>query len=135
MSWTYTGDPSASKQDEVRFLLGDIKHTEQSLSDEEIMYLLSVNSDDAYMAASEAAGRMAVRYLGLSATTKKVGDLWLQKQYSAEADRYYELQRVLRTGRTAYDVGAPKYTDTSTNIFHVGMNDNPTSWNPRYGAW
>lgn len=123
MAWTYSGDPSASTSDEVRFLLGDVKETAQSLSDEEIAYLIGLNSGDAYLTAAEAAGRMAVRYLGLSATTKRVGDLSLSMDYANQAAAYKELQRVLRTGRTANDIGGPYWGDTSSNQFSVGMLD------------
>lgn len=123
MTWTYSGNPGSTKKDEVRFLLGDNKETAQSLSDEEIAYLLGLNSNDAYTTAAEGAGRMAVRYLGLSATTKRVGDLSLSHDYANQAAAYRELERILRAGRTAYDVGSPYMADTSSNQFSVGMLD------------
>lgn len=45
MAWTYTGDPGSSAKDEIRFILGDIDSTDPQLSDEEINYMLSQNSD------------------------------------------------------------------------------------------
>lgn len=36
MTWTYSGDPSASDKDNVRFMIGDTDTTEQLVTDEEI---------------------------------------------------------------------------------------------------
>lgn len=40
MSWTYSGDPSSSDLDAVRFCIGDTIETDQLLQDEEIQFLL-----------------------------------------------------------------------------------------------
>lgn len=42
MAWSYSGDPSTSKKDEVRFLIGDTNINQQILSDEEIEYMLKL---------------------------------------------------------------------------------------------
>lgn len=42
MAWTYSGNPSTSEKDAVRFEVGDIDITDQLLQDAEIMYSLSV---------------------------------------------------------------------------------------------
>lgn len=130
MSWSYSGDPSTSPRDETRFLLGDTVETARSLSDEEITFLLTRNGNDAYRTGAEAAGLLAVRYIGLSASMKKVGDLTLQTEYTSQAQAYFALEKKLLQGRTATSVGAPSFRDTSTNIFTVGMMDQ-TSTNPR----
>ncbi len=41
MAWTYTGDPSSSPKDEVRFLVGDTDDGDKLLRDEEITYALA----------------------------------------------------------------------------------------------
>lgn len=41
MSWSYSGNPSHSAKDAVRFLIGDTDETEKLLTDEEINYFLS----------------------------------------------------------------------------------------------
>lgn len=41
MTWNYSGDPSDSQLDEVRFLIGDTDTTDQLLQDAEINYLLT----------------------------------------------------------------------------------------------
>lgn len=41
MTWTYSGDPSASDRDAVRFEIGDTDTTDQQLSNEEIAFALT----------------------------------------------------------------------------------------------
>lgn len=40
MSWTYSGDPTASLLDECRFLIGDTDTNAPIMQDEEIQYLI-----------------------------------------------------------------------------------------------
>jgi hypothetical protein len=126
MAWSYSGNPADSTLDEVRFLLGDTVETAQSLTDEEIGYLTALNQDDAYRSAAEAADRMAVRFAGMSATTKRVGDLSLSTEYAQTAEHYYRLSEKLMRGRTAFAVGGPFMADDSPGIFSIGMHD--TGW-------
>lgn len=134
MSWTYTG-PSNSPRDEVRFLLGDTTQMDESLSNEELDYLLALD-EDTYLAAANAAEIMAAKYLKLSATTKKVGDLAISYNNSpVVADKLYKLAIRLRQGRySGQSTPTPRWVDDSDNIFWVGMNDNdgvtykPETW-------
>lgn len=128
MGWTYTGNPQDSDRDLVRFLLGDTVQTAQSLSDEELDYLLSVNTANsvvnAYRAGAEAAGILHTRYAGLSSTMKRVGDLTLQVHYGEQAQQYKALEAKLMRGRTAYDLGTgAQFFDTSANTFTMGQFD------------
>lgn len=41
MTWTYTGNPTASPLDAVRLLIGDTVEAEPLLSDEEVLYFLT----------------------------------------------------------------------------------------------
>jgi hypothetical protein len=41
MTWTYTGDPSNSDRDKVRFLIGDTNTADQLVTDEEIAWALT----------------------------------------------------------------------------------------------
>lgn len=91
MTWTYTGDPSVSDRDKVRFLIGDIVATaEATLSDEEIAYLLTTWAGDIYEAARNGCETLAARYTGKATTSKSVGDLSLSKDYSGAAMRFRE---------------------------------------------
>lgn len=40
MTWTYSGDPSSSPKDELRFLIGDTDMNDQLLQDEELDFIL-----------------------------------------------------------------------------------------------
>lgn len=51
MAGTYSGDPSNSPADRVRFFLGDTNPADMLLSDGEIAYLLAQSSGDAMRAA------------------------------------------------------------------------------------
>lgn len=91
MTWTYTGDPSVSPRDRVRFLVGDITQTaEATLNDEEIEYLLGEWGDDIYDAAEAGCLILAARYTGKATTSKSVGDLSLSKDYSGAATQFQE---------------------------------------------
>lgn len=62
MAWTYSGDPSNNDKDAVRFLIFDTDVSDQLLTDEEILYLLSVETTvirAAYRAATALAAKFA----------------------------------------------------------------------------
>lgn len=134
MTWTYSGNPQDTPRDLVRFLLGDVKEHEHSLNDEELDYLISLHTvgavTNAHHAASEAAMMLRNRYIGLSSTMKRVGDLTLETHYAEQAAGYGALAQQLLAGRTAFTIGKPQFWDTSGNIFGVGMTDH-TPVNPR----
>lgn len=123
MSWTYSGNPADNPRDQVRFLLGDTVQNAQSLTDEEIYYLITLNPGNPYRAAAEAAGILHTRYIGLSSTMKRVGDLTLQTSYAQTAAAFATLEKKLMRGRTAFDVGAPVMFDDSPSIFGIGIHD------------
>lgn len=61
MAWNYSGNPSASDLDWVRFRIGDTLSDDQQLSDEEINSLLT-QYGTALKAAYEAAKRLKALY-------------------------------------------------------------------------
>lgn len=61
MTWTYTGDPSASSTALVHFLVGDTDTTDQLITDEEIAYLLTAWGNP-YKAAAAAARQLSARF-------------------------------------------------------------------------
>jgi hypothetical protein len=91
VSWTYSGNPSASNADAVRFLMGDVVATaEVTLSNAEVTYLLATWGNDVYEAARNGCEMLAARYTGKATTSKSVGDLSLSKDYSGAASRLRE---------------------------------------------
>src|SRR5690606_25432890 len=101
VTWTYSGDPSSTDRDAVRFLIGDTDTDDPQVSDEEIDYLLtshgSVNA-----AALGAARAILARYSRL--VDKSVGDLRLS--YSQRVSGYKTLVASLQQ-RVAMAVATP----------------------------
>ena len=85
MTWSYSGDPSSSDRDQVRFLIFDTDTNDQLLSNEEADWLLSQNSN-IYMAAASAAEAIAAKFakdisrsvVGISATPGGRADFYLE---------------------------------------------------------
>lgn len=61
MTWSYSGDPSTSDKDKVRFLVGDKDTNEQLLTDEEINFLVGKH-DSIWGACAEACESIAAQY-------------------------------------------------------------------------
>lgn len=59
MAFTYSGDPSASKSDAVRFIIGDTISTEAWFQDAEIAYFLTLTGNNVYQSAAKAARQIA----------------------------------------------------------------------------
>lgn len=97
MAWSYSGDPSSSSRDEVRFLIGDTDADDQLLQDSEVDYLVSVSPDGSghnYLAASAACDAIAARYA--KQISKSVGSLSIQlsekyQHYKELADTLYDM--------------------------------------------
>lgn len=126
MTFTYTGDPSVSARDRVRFLMGDVVSTaEVTLSDEEIAYLLDTWNDDVYEAARNGCEMLAARFTGKATTSKSVGDLSLSKDYAGAASRFREqaaaiLQMRMRTTPPTPWI-SPKNVETAQDREELGM--------------
>lgn len=110
MTWTYSGDPTDSAKDEIRFLTGDTNSADQQISDEEVAYILSIHPQQAgyanYYAAAMAARQVASKYT--NAINKSVGSLSIN--LSSKREQWTELAKSLEeaanSGRNAV-VGAP----------------------------
>lgn len=87
MTFTYTGDPSVSDRDKVRFLIGDTDSTDALVSDEEIEWSLG-EAGSIYQAAHDLCTVIASKFARL-ATSKSVGDLSLS--YADRAETYHRL--------------------------------------------
>lgn len=87
MTWSYSGDPSSSTKDTVRYLLADTNAADQLLSDEEIQYELEKYGDQPYIAASKLALSIAAKF-GRIAEKSVEG---LKKTYVSQKDFYWQL--------------------------------------------
>ena len=74
MTWSYSGDPSASDKDAVRFTIQDTDSSDQQMSDEEVNWLLT-EYGSVRAAAIAAARTLAAKYA--RSVDKAVGDLRL----------------------------------------------------------
>jgi len=90
MSWTYSGDPSSSDRDELRFKIGDTDPKNPELQDEELNYIITQvsagGSFNCLKAAMIALRAILAKYKSL--VDEKVGDVdvkWSQR-YRKVAD-------------------------------------------------
>lgn len=146
MAWTYSGDPSASDKDAVRFYIQDTDVTFQLINDEEITFLLDkwdpqVPDTPLFVAAlaAEALAARFAREVSVSAdgVSVQIGDL---------QSRYNELAVKLRDQyKASLQAGAPDYSaylldmswDPSIKplVFGVGFMDNYEVGKQDYGDY
>jgi hypothetical protein len=104
MSWSYSGDPTSSPKDEVRFLVGDTNTLDQQLQDAEIMYALTlvyppptpIPPNGNYIPAAYCCDALMSKYARM--IDKGVGDLRIS--YSNRIKQYQELAARLRMRAT-----------------------------------
>lgn len=122
MVWTYSGDPSVSNKDHVRFLIGDTDSGDPQLHDAEISHLLAVSSDNVYEAAIDAAQSLMAKYA--RKVNRAVGDLQVEAQamvvhYSALVERLRGMKKRKNPG------GIFIGNDPDQRLFDMGMHDYP----------
>jgi hypothetical protein len=123
-TYTYSGDPSSSSKDAVRFLAqatGEDKAT-GFVSDEEIAWLLT-QEPNVYLAAALVADRVS-SYFG-SQRSKTVGPLTIS---GADQSRNYALLANTLRGQASLGStggGGPEFTGDTTIVFNIGMHDIP----------
>lgn len=101
MSATYSGNPSSSDQDQVRFLLGDTNMSEAKFTDEEVDFLLSTWIDP-ILAAAEGAqvlSSSATHWISYTADGNSLSLDQMQAKYSLLADQLRAMYR--RANRAA----------------------------------
>lgn len=125
MSWSYSGDPSASDLDMVRWLIGDTDERNQEQSDEEIAAALTMGST-VIGAAVLALDALIARYSHL------VDYAW-SGDYSESASQRVDQLRRRRTDLLSgtYSGVAPATADYEPAtgsmhdpLFDIGMHDN-----------
>ena len=100
-NWTYSGDPSYSPLDEVRFLVGDTNSSDQLVSDAEIRYALTKKNPIG--AAALIARALASKFGRLVDQT--IGDLNLS--YSQRKDAFLDLASQLESGLLSLSGAVP----------------------------
>lgn len=135
MAWSYSGDPSSSVRDAVRFLIGDTDTNDQLISNEEIAYFVTEFAN-ARRAASEAARAIAAKFARLM--SRSIGGL--NADFSAKYRQYLELADNLLTKEemapvslfiSGYSRSAKEAveldTDREPTFSRKGIMDNPRS--------
>lgn len=123
MTWSYSGDPTTSPKDEVRFLLGDTDIDFPILQDEEINYLLANNNNTAINAAIAGCDAQLAHFAKL--VTYTAG-----REKVAASDRlnaFKTLRRQLESqvyDNSAMPMGSPLDPALPEASFDIGMMDN-----------
>lgn len=121
-TYTYSGDPSTSLKDTVRFLAqatGTDKET-GFVSDQEIAWILTQEGNP-YLAAARIAERISSVFGAKQ--TKTVGPLTIS--YKEQADSYFLLAKSLRDQANSTGAVGAQMTGNTTALFEVGMHDAP----------
>ncbi len=116
MSWTYSGDPTKSYLDAIRFLIGDVVEDEPLLSDEEIVYLYKSSSNRINRAAAEACEAIAASFMREADVA--VGGM--RVNLANKASQYLYLARILRQ-KTATDIPTGVTSKERDYLFSIGM--------------
>lgn len=119
MTWTYSGDPTTSDLDEVRFLSGDIEEAYSFVSDEEVAYALMRSGTP--RAAAVKVCRAILRKLAMQA------DYTIGPETVKASQRLEHFKLILKD--LLSDVSGSDAVPTMHNsdggcIFGVGMHDN-----------
>jgi hypothetical protein len=88
--FSYSGDPSASDLDKVRFLIRDTDEATPKIQDEEILWAVS-EMGDAYEAARACCESIAASFASKSNYSKSVGDLTISEQFHNQSTQYLAL--------------------------------------------
>lgn len=148
MTWTYSGDPSKSAKDQVRFFLGDTDTCDQLLQDGEISYLLGLYNQAPINAAIRGCEMIMAKFSRLA--NESVGRVSIQCSQKAKAYREMKADLVIRMsieGATPFAGGISQAqvqttaanTDRVRPSFTRHLFDNPQAapWigNPQGGWW
>lgn len=132
MTWTYSGDPSSSDRDAIRFLIGDTETLDQLVTDEEIAYALT-QQPSINLAAALVCDAIAAKFA--READRRVGDVSLSASQRAEA--YRTKARDLRTN--GLSLALPSFggrsiseketldedSDAVQPSFRIGQDDHP----------
>lgn len=142
-TWTYSGDPSTSPRDAVRYYLQDTNSGDPQMSDAELDFLISdwyPVTGSYILVAATAADTLSTRYAGevtVSGDAVLVALEQLQDKWAAAATR-------LRALQARKDIGGPDvggvdiYDERDPSIkplsFDKGMHDNRWAGRQDYGG-
>lgn len=123
MTADYSGDPSSTPKDEVRFLLRDTASPFE-LTNEEIYWALGESGSNTYLAAALCADTLVAKFAKY--VDKSVGPLKIS--YKDQVTNYAELAKSLRSKAARFSGAGPQFTTPAKgSLFQIGMDDNPVS--------
>lgn len=127
MSWSYSGDPSTSPIDALRFLISDTDESNPIMQDEELQFLIAEYGTNenvlryhVFMTVATIFARDIKRSLG-----PQMEDPTSRLKFFQEQAKYYE-GLLASTG-----ISLPKYA--YPKVFRKGMQNNPP-WPRRKGG-
>lgn len=148
MAWTYSGDPSTSEKDSVRFWLQDTNVDFQLLQDEEIQYLLNqfgqnLSMGDVYVAAlaAEILSNRFAQEVSVSADGVSVQLSELQDRFNQLAMNLRDQWHTLTSTVGAWDLAGvfldttSEMTDVKPLVFGIGFMDNVDAGLQDYGFY
>lgn len=145
MSWSYSGNPSDSVLDEVRFWCQDTDEQRQLLSDEEVSYLIDKwypSTGSAIFVASMAcevvSGKLAAEVsISADGVSAQIGEL--QQRYVNLAARLRDQHKEEIEGSMDLDGdriwSTIKDASIAPLVFGVGFTDNYEAGRSDYGAY
>lgn len=105
--FTYSGDPSASSLDKVRFLISDTDSTDYELEDSEVQFVID-SWATVYDAAIAAAEIIAGKYATKTNYSRSIGDLSISEAYGQAATEYRSLADRLRHQKALLNPPSPR---------------------------
>jgi len=147
MTFLYSGNPSSSVHDQVRFLIGDTDPTQGKLQDEEITWLLAEWDQNPYQAAAACADHLAATaasWFTYQADGTSITLSEAQQKYMTMADwlRAQDRRRNRLGGGGPYvggtDIGDKAMHEADATVVHtdfaLGMHDIPEAGQQNGGA-
>ena len=115
MSWSYSGDPTTSAKDEVRFLIGDTDSREPLLQNEEIAYVLGKYNNSPINAAIRCCETIMAKFARL--VNEAVGQVKInyRERYENYRDTIADLRRRLAIEDATPYAGGISVSDKRTN--------------------
>ena len=127
MTWSYSGDPSTSNRDKVRFLVFDTDTNEQLLNNEEIDWVLSEQSN-IYMASANCAEAIAAKF-AKDITRSAVG---LSASVGNRAQFYLELAEKLRAQVSTSNKHSEIFAGGLTISGKIALDDDSDAVQPAF---
>lgn len=128
MSFNYSGDPSASRLDECRFLIGDTDESNFIFQDEEINYIITQAGDNDNLLKYNLFTRAATVYA--KAIKRSLGPQ--SEDPTARLKFFNEQAMEYKAKLSVTGMSLPKFS--YPKIFHKGMHSNPPWSKPKGGT-